>query len=524
MRRGLRGFITASGLMLSAIAIAEPRLYQEHYAVCDLPLNRQFAQVIAVGCQDIGTAVGCSTSTNLALKVRFTAPAGAQAKARLTVRNVSSLSLTPPPALVTGNTVTFNIVPGEFSIGGFSANADPAPVIMVSVQVAQSWLVGLQSQQSPPQKITLRFTQTAGVTPVSDIMLAGIYSACPPPVANGDFVIVPGPPARKSVVLVDGERSSCVTREAHLGAGIITIENLVPLNACSPPARAAIFGHQRAVDFQPNTGATWTPSNGDKLLGNKFVPVVERVGLWLLYANCVGGSCANRVAEAGTVLDVAEASLNLAKDRYQHLFGGITFDVVRKLDLTDSNKPKVEAARTLFCNNSSRTHDSIEAFRQVRSMFGWDVSFGKRLDIVFVRSGLGGEWCGTHATGNDVVPGSDLIVMTLLNDPFILAHEIGHALLDSGEHADSANGFITGTYNNLMRPAGLTGGYLTIGQLYRMNLLRNSALNRHGARPAANSSIVDCEGFGESEQCPALCFDVLRDVQPVISGGPQCAE
>ena len=110
--------------------------------------------------------------------------------------------------------------------------------------------------------------------------------------------------------------------------------------------------------------------------------------------------------------------------------------------------------------------------------------------------------------------------MTLLNDPFLLAHELGHALLNSGEHADNDNGFLeVDGVNNLMRPGDQAGGYLTIGQLYRMNFLGGSALNRHGKRPGGAK--VECGGIGESVQCPAACFDVLREVQPVASGGPQ---
>ena len=520
MRGFLRLIVPVAGSLVSSIIVAAPRHFEQQYAVCDLPVDREFAEVIAVGCQDIGSALGCRSGGDLTLKVGFTAPAGAQAKARLTVSNVSSLTLSPAPTARAGNTATFVITPGVFSVSGFSVAGTPTPVIKVSVQVAQSWLAGLQNQQGPLQRISLRFTQAAGTNLVSDITLSALYSACPTPLTSGDFVIVPGLPDRKSVALIDGERSACITREPHVGTGIITIDNLVPPSGCSP-ARATIFGHQRAVDFQSSTDTIWTPNTGDKLEADVRPPVVERIALWLLYANCYGGSCES-AADAASLTDVAEASLNLAKDRYRSLFGGISFEGVRKLDLTNSTNSKVEAARVLYCTDPTTTHDSIEKFRKVRQLFGADPTYGKRLDVVYVRTAGGdAEWCGTHAVGGDLIPGSNMITMTLLNSPFILAHEIGHALLNSGDHADPDSGFMTGTYNNLMRPGSYTGGYLTIGQLYRMNLLRNSSLNRHGARPGG--SIVDCEGFGESDECPAACFDVLRDVQPVISGGPQCA-
>jgi hypothetical protein len=517
MRRRPCLLIVIGSLVLGPMVLAAPRFVQEQYAVCDNPEEREFAEIVGVGCQDPGETMGCGAGERLSLKIRFDAPPDAQAKARLTLSGTTAVTFAPAPAGRAGN--VYFLTPGEYAVTGFSADSDPAPSITVSVQVDQSWLVGLQSRQAPVQRITVRFVQMAGAQQVGDLSLSALYTPCAASLTSGDFVIMPGAPARKSVALIDGKRTACVRREAHVGAGIITVENLVPTTGCAP-ARATIFMHQAAVEYMDTTDAIWKPGPGDELRATKAAPVIEDIGLWLLYANCVGGSC--QPANTQSLIDVAKATLNLARDRYLNLFGGVSFDAVRVVNLTTSTDSEVEVARTLKCNDPTNTHAAIAKFDKVRAMAGPDPEYGKRLDVVFVRTAGGNaEWCGAHATGSDVEPGSNLIVMTLLNDPFILAHEIGHALLNSGEHADNENGFLeTNGLNNLMRPGDQTGGYLTIGQLYRMNLLDGSALNRHGKRPGGAK--VACGGSGESVQCPAACFDVLRQVQPVVSGGPEC--
>lgn len=518
MRRRPCLLIVLGSLTLGPVVLAAPRFVQQQYAVCDNPEEREFAEIVGVGCQDPGEAMGCGGEERLSLKIRFDAPPDAKAKARLSLSNAPAITFDPAPAGHAGN--AYFVTPGEYTVTGFSANSDPAPSITVAVQVDQSWLVGLQSRQAPAQRIAVQFVQRAGAEQVSDLSLSALYTPCAASLTSGDFVIVPGPPARKSVALIDGKRTGCVRREKHVGAGIITVENLVPTTGCAP-ARATIFMHQAAVDFMDATDAIWKFEPGDELYATKANPVVEDIWLWLLDANCVGQSC--QPSSTQDLMDVAKAALNLASDHYRNLFGGISFDAVRVVNLTTSTDPDVEAARTLKCNDLNNTHDAIANFDRVRDMVGQDPSDGKRLDVVYVRTAsANGEWCGEHAKGSDVEPGSNLIVMTLLNDPFLLAHELGHALLNSGEHADADHGFLAADgVDNLMRPGDQAGSYLTIGQLYRMNLLDGSALNRHGKRPG--EAEVQCDGPGESVQCPAACFDVLRQVEPAVSGGPQCA-
>jgi hypothetical protein len=116
-----------------------------------------------------------------------------------------------------------------------------------------------------------------------------------------------------------------------------------------------------------------------------------------------------------------------------------------------------------------------------------------------------GSWCGTHSA-----KGADIILLSTFTRDLTVAHELGHALLNTGYHAsDALSGFGAGK-SNLMY-AGDPGSYLSIGQLFRMNLGSRSAINRHKVRPTTLPQ-VDCPTFANSGQCPAACFDVNRDV------------
>ena len=75
--------------------------------------------------------------------------------------------------------------------------------------------------------------------------------------------------------------------------------------------------------------------------------------------------------------------------------------------------------------------------------------------------------------------------------PETLAHEIGHALLDTAFHACSLG------RNNLMCPQ--SGGDLTMGQMFRMNVHTRSRLNKNGHRTGA---VLACPSFRPSSDCP----------------------
>jgi hypothetical protein len=409
----------------------------------------------------------------------------------------------------------FRLRPGDGSIKGFLADTSPAPRIRATVQTQANMLPpAAPAGFDPTVSITLRLVQAVGPQRVREDTVTHIYHLCP---ADGDPMLPPSDqimlngnaPDHDGIALIDAHRgTSCLKDEKFRGRPTISLGHLVPNDPpCPAPSRATIFTANGAVDFRPELN--WFSGN-DTVPVNLSAPVTAKLKVWLLYDPChpTPGQCTCPAASCtaeGRKKFPLQMTLE-AIDRYQKAFAGVTFthelvDLSQPAELSPSLRNAVAAALDVAgCEYDADADSTLAELKAVTDASGFETAGA--LNVFIVRSATAlGWWCGRRSEGKDV------IVMNTSSRPVTLAHEIGHALLDCPDHAQvTAGGF---TSDNMMLAS--PGDMLTLGQVFRMNLDADSALNRHGWRlgPTLQCPTSSCSQWPASDACPAALLDEL---------------
>jgi len=507
-----RAALVCGSLSLASVAAAAPNFYVQHHRLCDGTESAPPPQVV-IGCPYVSAALGCPAGARLQLSVHLDAPAGATVN--LGVSNASGLTLVPSGTVSAINPAgPFQLKPGDGSIKGFFADTSPAPRILATVQASAGSLAPVASGGSDPTvAITLRFVQTVGTQRVREETDTHIYHLCPgdESAGGGDQIKLTGnAPDHDGIALIDANRgTSCLKDEKFRERTTISLGNLIPNDTpCPAPSRATIFTANGAVDFRPKLN--WLPGN-DTLPVNLSAPVAAKLRVWLLYDLChpTPGQCTCTGPASCTAAGREKFPLQItleAIDRYQKAFGGVAFthelvDLSQPAELRPSLRSAVAAAIDVAgCANDADTDATLAKLKAVTDASNLEASGA--LNVFIVRSATAfGWWCGRRPAGKDV------IVVNTFIPAVTLPHEIGHALLDCGDHTQvTAGGF---TSENIMLSS--PGDALTLGQVFRMNLDADSPLNRHGWRvgPTLHCPTSNCSDWLAGDACPAASLDEL---------------
>ena len=504
-----RAALVCGSLSLASVAAAAPHFYAQHHRLCDGTESAPPPQVV-IGCPFVSAGLGCPAGAPLQLSVHLDAPAGATVN--LGVSNTSGLTLIRSGTVSAISAGSFQLKPGDGSIRGFFADTSPAPRILATVLTNASMLTPAASGGSDPTvAITLRFVQAVGTQRVREDTVTHIYHLCPAGSATtGDQIKLGGnAPDHDGIAVIDGHRgTSCLKDEKFRGRTTISLGNLIPNDtSCPAPSRATLFTANGAVDFRPELN--WFSGN-DTLLVNLSAPVTAKLKVWLLYDLChpTSGQCICKPASC-TAEGRRKFPLQItleAIDRYQKAFGGVAFthelvDLSQPAELRPSLRSAVAAAINVAgCSNDANADSTLAKLEAVTSASSYEI--GGELNVFIVRSATAlGWWCGRRSAGKDV------IVVNTFIPAVTLAHEIGHALLDCGDHTQVSPGAFTSDNMMLASP----GNMLTLGQVFRMNVDADSPLNRHGWRdgPTLQCPTSSCSQWLASSACPAASLDEL---------------
>lgn len=194
--------------------------------------------------------------------------------------------------------------------------------------------------------------------------------------------------------------------------------------------------------------------------------------------------------DPANVAQLATVNLQTATRIFRQQFSGITFKFGGiEPNPGNSDLDEAVADSAIACDNLGL----LTALPGVNA---------KHLNIFYLDVIAGyGIWCGDQGG-----MGRNIILMGANAKSRTLAHEIGHALLDSGRHANpGVDGFSDAHVENLIT-SNAGGEQLTLGQLFRASLSPASPVNRHGARSGPQAT---CSADSASpDSCPALTRDV----------------
>jgi hypothetical protein len=217
--------------------------------------------------------------------------------------------------------------------------------------------------------------------------------------------------------------------------------------------------------------------------------------------------------------------MNKARTLYREQFAGISFAEqfvdLSQIDDTDLTPlgAAVRAARVVpGCKTVPDAGGTLPLLNNVKNLSEPSAPTN-RLDVFMVRSAAAnGVWCGIKPEGANV------IVLDAAYREITLAHEFGHAFLNSGQQI--SNHVVTGANGsyaaNLMQALDTDDGErLTLGQLFRATVDDGSSINRHNVRPGGSTE--NCEEFLPTEKCPPAWCDIKRDNDSTLVGRPKCA-
>lgn len=535
------------GAMLGSAVHAGPTEYVVQHPLCELPTEiltnpprsppfPPSEPHLAVGCPIVDPTLGCAADAPLKLRVQFNGPPGA--RAQLAFSNISPQALRNVEARGAVNRdrrdpSIFVLNPGVTVITGFAGGQNPAPLVRSSVEVPSEWRKRLSSGvTSARASAALGFNQFIGTVLVSTVVQNHLFVPCPKANIIQDRIkLNDNSSARKTVVLIDGKRADgCKSNEMDFGQAEVPLGNLLQYLGCEGEARATVFSAGNAVQFKPNLTNAWHDAPTDAPTITLDQMAIQPVKLWMLYSSCPSCPTAAHINKMETKLDRARVF-------YPAQFGGISFRTVDTVDLSQSTNPVVVAARNLDCSSltgalgivdpetgETRAPGSLAKLAAVMALPEAapsdpnETPIGERLDVFFVESAVGdGVWCGETADAIPTPEGANIILLASTYRDFTLTHEIGHALLNWGTHmVAGVDGFGA---DNLML-AQYFGKHLTIGQLFRMSLEDQSALNRHDARTGAK---VTCQPTASSHSCPKASCDVARETDALLAGSIPCA-
>jgi hypothetical protein len=480
---------------------------------------------IPIGCPIVDPLLGCDPRAKLSLKVKLEAPGGIEGRFEFVDLGEAELRGLTTRGSASTRDSTVRLRAGESQILGLDPARQPAPLMLTSLDASDELIRELRSRElssrdrADSAMATLRIQQLVGEVPVNETVIVYEFVQCPPPSppqpdAGEDAIrLTQNVSGRHGIALIDGKRASCMVDEWDFGPSDILLGNMMPAGGCGHDSRATIFTKSYAVDFITNTPAepaaiAWTGVAGEVLPRTARPLVTQPVKVWMLRnAGCLNTS---------DCMDKAQAMMSYANDLFPSAYGGISFCFAGPIDLSgDSSSTVADAREGANCTTHAYASTTIAMLDAVKTLTDrpGDPNVGRRLEVFFVNSagGVGGHWCG-H-TGNGPRPESaDSILIASSGGDNILAHELGHALLDSGRHTGDSGDNRFNLHSNLMK-AGSLGHYLTIGQLFRASLHRKGSVNRHSARVGPT---VDCLEFADNNVCPRASCDVERAADPPV--------
>jgi hypothetical protein len=480
---------------------------------------------IPIGCPIVDPLLGCDPRAKLSLKVQLEAPGGIEGRLEFSGLSDAELHGLKTRGSATAGGSTVRLRAGESQILGLDAARQPAPLMLTSLDASDELIRELRSRELSSRdrtdlaKATLRIQQLVGEVPVSETVIVYEFVQCPPtpppqPGAGEDTIrLTQNASGRHGIALIDGKRASCMVDEWDFGPSDILLGNMVPAGGCGHDSRATIFTRTYAVDFVVNTtedpnAIVWTGVAGEVLPRTAKPLVTQPVKVWMLrnYA------CPN----PSDCMDRAQAMMAYAKDLFPHAYAGISFLFAGPIDLWGNSSPTVVDAReNANCTTHAFANATIGRLDAVKTLTDapGEPNAGKRLEVFFVNSagGVAGHWCGHTLDGPRPASADSILIATTAADN-ILAHEFGHALMDSGLHTGDSGDSRFNLHSNLMKDGAL-GSYLTIGQLFRASLHKNGSVNRHRARVG---STVDCLEFADNSLCPRASCDVERETDPPV--------
>jgi hypothetical protein len=474
-----------------------------NHRICDIPTESPIVRTVPIGCDIVDATVGCPTAAPLALQLQFEAPPGAVAD--LTVSNAPAGL---QPALNSANVTptgsgTFKMLPGAATLVGLRSDTSPAPILGISVTVPQAAISGTSFWLTGPESaglVKLKVEQIVGNYVVDAATVRHYYYACTS-ATGGDHITITGSSSGAVALMSARTQTACGGPNSYRGFPDITLPKLFARSTCLE--RVALYS-DGALDFRNNT-TIWKDG-----LDTLPITLKERakqpVMIWVLYDPCrtPGGTCLSTKA-------VSQARPTLHLENAQRIYGqqwsGITFNQIGGADLAVSPDSKLRDLvdnDKLACFDHRSTRDTL---KELPGLTGQTrETYGQHLNIFYVKNPQAlGWWCGNYDPDGI---GRDTILLHANAYPETFAHELGHALLYSRNHADvGVDGFGYAHRYNLMSSDSI-GEELTLGQMFRASLADVSPLNRHGGRVGGQK--VTCSGNSQSaDSCPQLIEDVV---------------
>jgi hypothetical protein len=508
-RISIAGLVCA--LVLCSVAAARPSGFVVSHWICDMATEPVIARTVAVGCEVVDTTLGCTSGSPLTLQLKFNAPSGATAE----------LDLTNPPAGLQPAVGTQNgsatrtsasrivMTPGAAMLSGFTSDAATVPMLTVTIKVppsafpapAASWLNAWLSGPESAAQVTLDLMQIVGRYETSRTSIRHYYYSCRSRDSLDRIAVGNRGNSTGAVALVDAKAgASCLEHDGYRGIPFIALPNLFAKDLCLE--RETLFSNAKGVQFQ-KTSSFWHDAAGETMQLDLAEMARQRVRIWVLYNPCPGpGACPPFMMSE--MKQRPARHLENAARVYAEQFGGIAFERTVNTDLSASTSSELRTAvdrNQLQCDqaNTPNTLTLLKSFTGLTA-----AEYSQQLNVFYVKHPGGwGIWCGVY---DPYGIGRDTILLHASALPDTLAHEIGHALLNSGAHVEDLAGFTSAHWENLM-VGQFVGEQLTLGQLFRASLSPDSPVNRHGGRPGGATAA--CWAIpGSPESCPNLPLDV----------------
>ena len=513
MRNLMRIVISLCCSLMGTVATARPADYLINHWACEaqtVPVPKT-----AIGCVIVDTVLGCPPGATLSVRVHFTAPTGSTATLTLSPSPVP-VGLTPGIGQSNGtaqrlNQTTFSVTPGDGVISGFQADPTTVPFFSVKVDVPPNRLVGpgIVLSSGPPvvATATVELKEVVGDVAVDETSVKHVYYTCQGRDSVDKIKLTGDLSSAGAVALVDASTATgCTTNLEFRGSPFMPVGNL-KLKPADCVGRVSVFLNNNGAALEKNV-SFWTNGVDQKLVAVGAV-VAQPVRVWLLYDYCsepastdvcentpwesAKKKIAKHVSQANRLFLQSYAGIRLEPDiavisDNQVIHDLISLDAIRCY--SDPEDPDV--VTNLINKLATATGQTPQ-------------QYSKHLNVFYVRHPIGyGQWCGQD---DPYGPGRDTILMDRDARLNTLAHEIGHAFLNSGAHVDDGgvDGFNENNVAGNLMLSSSPGDWLTVGQLFRANMSLDSTVIRHGARTGAH---VTCSAADDNEACPDLSTDI----------------
>ena len=298
-----------------------------------------------------------------------------------------------------------------------------------------------------------------------------------------DAVAMCAPPGSATLKLVAGESApyGALIRDgastpATAYTGFTTATDSVNLGPRSGSGEVIAFGIDRPVAVQAES---WSTSLADQLVTVPFAPRFD-IGLtmWI-----VAGSFAASQQTATTLWQTAQTLYTAERT-------GVRLSSVEIVDATAN--PAAAAWTAFTCGNANANVAALQGAIGAR---------GGRINVYVV-----GLVDGSTSRGNACMVGGSFVAIAAGAGAELLAHELGHDF--ALEHIDDLTTDFDAT--NLMHSASNVRQFLSEGQVFRMHLRGNSAVNQtYALRPGL--PLRNCDRDTLALDCPPIAKRLWAD-------------